>query len=760
MFEDIFKTENPSETDSFQQLLQGIGSESGPQSLRRFLIRFNEELQRKARAAGEERSGWAQDLLCRLLNTHPKIMIETLNGLMEEMELNYYDPLIELIFETSPQAPPFFSFLSDLVKMENQLLQFRVRTLEAFFMKRSSGDEPHPITAGAENVLHFLNEILYDLKMGSSPGAHELLKRLSDRFKTIRKLLSDADVRDRHRGGGEDHPSHDGGLSLEGYFKVLGLIQGAMERLAVHSKDAEATRGVLEVLKANSPVPVWYPAVITAGAWELLPADGGDGFQEGLRSAGGFADAAAQQGGANDRSRNDAAAILGLVIDKVVKVILAVALAAWRSETHPVGKPRTKETVRLTSTDPSVLELLLLDQSAAPKTRNMAAGLLRVLRFAFPSTRISPRAEFYSDLFLIPAHPGLAESSGRGEFFSIIEAPEKIAMLLEAFDQTSDYVRWKASETCYRTAMNHPDWFTQQHQIRLLSLLMDPHAGVRSNVTRTFRVLAEHRNEGMVKVVRDISERLSGDPRRTESQERAHRDLEAALAVIFDGLMQRVDGLQQEVQGLETQRRALLDQIEGQAMRIGEEIHHEILNTRCGYLATSIDEERYKEAKEDLEELAADLRRIMNNLYPKDLETEGFLATIRKRLEDAGRQMRRRAPDFAVKFECSDEITNQAILDSLRDRSHVVLLYRILLEAIVDARKHAHGTFIRVRFQRSDGGPIDIAVVDDGRGDGGPFQENVGLALMRQRAKEIGAEIEYQRTSPRGGTTVVVRLPR
>jgi len=731
MFEDILKTQKPLESDSFKRLLQEIGNGENAKPLRSFLIQLNDELRGKTRATYTNRPEGVQDLLHALLNTHSKITIETLKNLIEEMDLNYHDRLVDILFEPSPQGLAFFPLMSELSKMENQLLRFRIRVLEAILMKGSFGGDSNPVSDEAKTILHCLNEILYDLQSGPGGDARQLSERLSDdQFKAIRKLLSDAHVRGRHHVVGADPPLRDNGLSLEGHFHILDLIQEAASRLIFYPRDTESAHSVLEVLKANSPVPVWYSALITPDPAKRWP-------------------------DTNFWSQCEAAVVLALVIDKGVEVVLTIAQAAWRQG----NRPGTRETTAFASSDPSAIEAILLDQSAMPKTRNMAAGLLRVIQYAFPATRLSPTAEFYSDLFLIPVRPGLPESAGQAEFFSIIETSEKIPMVMQAFKEKTDYVRWKASEICYRTALNHPEWFTPQHQVLLLTLLPDGHAGIRSNIVGTFRVLSEHHNEGMVKVIRGISKQLSKDVIRTEAQDKLHKDLEAALATIFDSLMQQIVKLQREVQRLDARGRTLLDQIERQVARIGEEIHHEILNTRCSYLATWIDEEQYGKAKKELEGLVGDLRRIMNNLYPKDLETEGFLATMRKRLEDAKRQVQRHVPKFTVGFDYPEEITNEAILGSFRDRSHLVFLYRILLEAIVDARKHAHGTFIRVRFSLSDAGAIVIAVSDDGRGDGGPFQENVGMALMRQRAEEIGAEIEYQKTSEERGTTVVVRLP-
>jgi signal transduction histidine kinase len=223
-------------------------------------------------------------------------------------------------------------------------------------------------------------------------------------------------------------------------------------------------------------------------------------------------------------------------------------------------------------------------------------------------------------------------------------------------------------------------------------------------------------------------------------------------------LLERVDELQGEVLRLENRREQLLTYLEKQAFRIGEEIHHEVLNTLCSYLATAIDERDFGDAEARLADVVTELRRIMNHLYPKDLEAEGFIVTIRKRLDDVRTQMRRRAPEFAVEFDCPPDVTDDAITASLRDKSHLVLLYRIVSEALINARKHSQGTQITVRLRRPRFGVIEIAVSDNGGGGGGPFEQSFGIDLMQRRAEDIGAELEYKKTSPAGGTTVLVRL--
>jgi signal transduction histidine kinase len=182
-----------------------------------------------------------------------------------------------------------------------------------------------------------------------------------------------------------------------------------------------------------------------------------------------------------------------------------------------------------------------------------------------------------------------------------------------------------------------------------------------------------------------------------------------------------------------------------------------VLNTLTGYLATALDEGNYAESQTWLEALTQELRRIMNNLYPRDLETEGFLQTIRNRLRYAKQHLERRGRQCEVGFDCPPEITDAAIAASAGGSSRVVLLYRIVLEAISNARKHSGGTFIGVSVRAPVPGAVEIRISDNGAAGGGPFRENAGMALTRRRAEEIGAGIEYRSTSD-GGTAVAIRL--
>src|SRR4051812_48154974 len=513
---------------------------------------------------------------------------------------------------------------------------------------------------------------------------------------------------------------------------------------------------VLKILPVNTPVPGWHPS---APSWSRTQPSRGE-RKPAKRTNGGrsAAETAADEPRTGERGE-DSKFFSALFIDGAIAIVLEIAIAGGQREPEGRTKLRHADEILLNPSDPPLLESVLLDTKIRTKTRNVAAALLSLLNYALPSVQLSQRTEFFCQLFLMPYRTGGIHYRLRDvEDLAIVDGEEKLEFLFEALDEESDYVRWNAATLCYQCAREHPEWFKPKHYIKLMSLLSDEHYGIRLDMMRTIRSLATFRNQEIFTVIHDISGKLAEKVYRVKDRDRARVDLETALGVSLATLLERVDELQGEVLRLENRRERLLTYLEKQAFRIGEEIHHEVLNTLCSYLATAIDERDFADAETRLADVVTELRRIMNHLYPKDLEAEGFLATIRKRLEDVRIQMRRRVPDFTVDFDCPPDVTDEAITTALRNKSHLVLLYRIVSEAMINARKHSQGTQIVVRLRRPRFGVVEVSVSDNGRGGGGPFEQSFGIDLMQRRAEDIGAEIEYKKTATGGGTTVLIRL--
>jgi two-component system NarL family sensor kinase len=87
-------------------------------------------------------------------------------------------------------------------------------------------------------------------------------------------------------------------------------------------------------------------------------------------------------------------------------------------------------------------------------------------------------------------------------------------------------------------------------------------------------------------------------------------------------------------------------------------------------------------------------------------------------------------------------------------------LFRILQEALVNIRRHAHADLVEVEMARC-GRQVILKVRDNGRGmsapEGAPQQPGVGVMGMRTRLRQFGGDLRI--VSGLDGTTIVAKLP-
>jgi signal transduction histidine kinase len=746
-FEEIFRAQDPFISQGFRFFVREVAGSHDGAALREFFIRFNGELYRASWIDKGAKVPWASDMLAALVNANAELTTGALRKLFDEMKLHFQDPLTDVIFETAGRSNAVLALIHETVEAEGQFVQLRVRALEALFTRLALGRRAIEPAAAVDETLRSLNDILAEAKRSTLKALTKSQERLVKDLQTVARLLpalTRAQTPEAPANAAESPRS-------QSYGEVVELLQTVAQQSCAPGPESLAS--VLKILRVNTSLPEWHPS---STPWKQVSRN--DGERRSNKPSNGQNRGRADVPGAESAAQ-DSKVVLALIIDRAIAIALKIAVAGWNVEAERTAKARPADESLLNPSDPPLLESVLLDAKARTKTRHTAAALLSLLNYALSSVQLSLRAEFFAQLFLMPYRTGGIHYRLRDvEDFDIVDSEEKMDFLFEALDEESDYVRWNAATLSYQCAREHPEWFKSKHYIKLMSLLSDEHYGIRLDMMRTIRTLATFRNQEIFTVIHDISGKLAEKVYRVKDKERARVDLETALGVSLATLLERVDELQGEVLRLENRRERLLTYLEKQAFRIGEEIHHEVLNTLCGYLATAIDERDFADAQSRLGDVVTELRRIMNHLYPKDLEAEGFLATIRKRLEDVKIQMRRRAPNFTVEFDCPQDVTDDSITASLRDKSHLVLLYRIVSEAMINARKHSQGTNIALRVRQPRLGIVEIAVSDNGRGSGGPFEQSFGIDLMQRRAEDIGAEIEYKKTSPAGGTTVVIRL--
>ena len=147
-------------------------------------------------------------------------------------------------------------------------------------------------------------------------------------------------------------------------------------------------------------------------------------------------------------------------------------------------------------------------------------------------------------------------------------------------------------------------------------------------------------------------------------------------------------------------------------------------------------------------ETQAELRSLVFELRPPDLEADGLVPTVRKDLDVLGRAHGLRAD---LQVHGTPEL----------DSSVEIELYRIVQEALNNAVRHAQAQSVTVEVD-AGGGTVTIMVRDDGVGfDPGARtirERRLGLTSMRERAEGLGGKVVVD-SVPGSGTTVRVEVP-
>jgi signal transduction histidine kinase len=152
----------------------------------------------------------------------------------------------------------------------------------------------------------------------------------------------------------------------------------------------------------------------------------------------------------------------------------------------------------------------------------------------------------------------------------------------------------------------------------------------------------------------------------------------------------------------------------------------------------------------EVEAAVSDVRRLVDGLRPPALDELGLVGAIdqqARRLEGArgdGRQLR-----IAVAGPGDGELpTLPAAIE--------VAAYRIAVEAVTNAVRHADADRCQVRIAAGDA--LRIEVSDDGHGPAAGARPGTGLESMAARAAEVGGTVDLER-GPGGGMRVIAILP-
>lgn len=255
----------------------------------------------------------------------------------------------------------------------------------------------------------------------------------------------------------------------------------------------------------------------------------------------------------------------------------------------------------------------------------------------------------------------------------------------------------------------------------------------------------------------------NGSPQGLESKGEGVSMLEKRQANQAGGKTLEVESLQRELREKEAQVRELirdtLDAQEAERERICLEVHDGVTQTLASafqYLQTlessvlegSQARQLLIKASALVKQAIQESREVINSLQPATLRDLGLVATLRQEIRQIEQETR-----WEIDFKA----------DSIRLPHDIETgLYRIIREAITNARKHAATNRLRIRLTSADA-QMKVEVRDWGVGfDYNPRdisnRRGTGLLSMRKRAELLQGTCHIQ-SIPGQGTVVNVEIP-
>lgn len=202
--------------------------------------------------------------------------------------------------------------------------------------------------------------------------------------------------------------------------------------------------------------------------------------------------------------------------------------------------------------------------------------------------------------------------------------------------------------------------------------------------------------------------------------------------------------LQAELESQETERRRLAadlhDSIGGMlsTIRVG-------ISTMARLLP---DPMSVDQTKQMLDDTITSVRRISRDLMPSTLEKFGLTHALRELCE---------------RFQATSKITIHFFLEGdlePLDKTRELMIFRIVQELLNNAIKHSQASQISVTLKSDH--KLAVIVQDDGVGfDPEAFKKDtqsgkgLGLFNIENRARLLGAKLEYGKQSKKGSTTII-----
>jgi PAS domain S-box-containing protein len=153
-----------------------------------------------------------------------------------------------------------------------------------------------------------------------------------------------------------------------------------------------------------------------------------------------------------------------------------------------------------------------------------------------------------------------------------------------------------------------------------------------------------------------------------------------------------------------------------------------------------------------LQQAIVESRRLMTQLRPVALDTLGLMLAVQQTLDELGKEAGWETELIGSTEELGLTAEEEAAL------------FRMLQEALTNARKHANASKVRVELKRAgeNGAGLVALIKDWGMGfqpDKVPYgKQHLGLLGLRERARLLGGACTID-SSPGQGTAVLISIP-
>lgn len=201
----------------------------------------------------------------------------------------------------------------------------------------------------------------------------------------------------------------------------------------------------------------------------------------------------------------------------------------------------------------------------------------------------------------------------------------------------------------------------------------------------------------------------------------------------------------------------LISAHESERRRLGRELHDGVgpslagLHLRVDTALSLFEKDPQRSAvllvgvRDELTAVIEEVRRIVSDLRPRGPDDVGLVEALTRAVAVEGLTSR---PAVKVEAESLPRLPGDIEL----------AVYRIVIEAVTNARRHAVGARECVVSIKTDGSWLRLSVSDDGPGIPADADFGVGVGSMRERAREVGGALTVGAASG-GGTAVVAELP-